>query len=60
MDAKTQQAKSWQLVADEHLTRLKREQQKNKTIQADMVELRGYVDDVISQASRDDGVEVTK
>ena len=55
-------AKAWQFSADQNLNRLKIEKQKNKTLQEELVTFRddfvGHLDDIISQAERDDGVEV--
>ena len=53
-------AKAWAGAADAHRTSLKQEKSKNETIQKDLTELRGYLDDLIGQASRDDGVDVAE
>ena len=58
LDAADERAKSWHFASDENLTAMKLEEQKNATIRNDLAELRGFLDDLIGQASRDDGVDV--
>ncbi len=58
LDAANALAKSWHFASDENLTSRKHEKQKNATIRNDLAELRGFLEDLICSAERDDGVEV--
>ncbi len=57
-DNAEQAAKAYQFSSEENLKLRQQEKQKNATLIGDLTELKGTIADMISQAERDDGVEV--